>query len=342
MAETSFTDTIVPSDEMVSDRITRRQALAGTGAVLGGGVLAAGVTASSTDALSFGGDWHEAETPTTEQLHDVVHAEAGAVAAGEEGVVLRREGGEWRTVTEEGPSGDGNDLFAAGVSDDGERVWVAGASGAVGAYDGSGAGENYSEFEDYTGNVNAVAVAGDAGAETVLLVDDAGVAHRSEDGGETWSSTTPGSGSTLPAVDFHEGTDGHAVDTDQTAFAVHEGTFETIGIEDEDDAFYGVSSNAPDDAWVVGERGFAGRYDGDSWTVDDLGDVELRDVDAADEGYAVGSGGTVFAYDGTWHEGDSPTDEDLYAVATGDGGVLGIGADAELAVGDSGTVIERD
>ena len=75
-------------------------------------------------------------------------------------------------------------------------------------------------------------------------------------------------------------------------------------------------------------------YDGSQWTTESLGDADLFDVETdGPNGYAVGSGGAVFELSGgTWTRNETPTGEDLNAVATGR---------RDLTVGAGGTVIER-
>lgn len=329
--------------------------LGGAAVVVGGGALAAS-SGRVRDAALGGDEWTLADVPTTETLHHVTHAADGLHAVGTDGVVLRGDAAGWVTLTEEGPSGDGADLHAVDATADGERVWVAGDSGALGVYDvpdeafetpptpwaddeAAGDHADYSEPGDYTGNFRGIAVTDEAGAATVHLGDGSGQVHESTDGGETWTYTTPGEGASIPALDHHAAGAGHAADTNQTVYAVTDGEWRRMGVEDRDEEFLGVASNAPEDAWVVGSEGVVLRYDG-AWRAESLGDVTLRGVDVDGTGYVVGSGGEIHAYDGDWSEQETPTDENLHAVERG-AGAVGSRGDVAVAVGASGTVLER-
>lgn len=319
--------------------ITRRKALAG----IGGVAVLGGATVASDAGSLLGGGWTTADTDTTETLHDVARTASTPFAVGTGGRVLERgSDGGWSTVVEDGPDGDGRDLFAADATGDGAQLWFAGASGALGAYDvetGEVTPHDPADIEDYsaptdrTGNFDGLAVTGDAGDAHVYVTDQSGHIFTSHDGGETWSDTTPGSGATIPAIEFRSERAGHLCDTDGTVFATTDGeTYEQIGIEDADVSYYGLASDGSDDVIVVGGGGTVRTYNGTAWEEASVGDPRLNDVTTASGRVAVGAGGAIFEADGEWSEATTPTDENLHAV---------VGGDRAIAVGASGTVVEK-
>jgi len=312
---------------------TRRSVLK----VAGASVAAAAVPVTGTAAVETDG-WTVAETPADSTLHGVAYAATNAHAVGDGGVVLERTDAGWETVLRGGPTGNGNDLYGAAVTDDGERLWLVGASGAIGEYDVStGNLVDRSAPNDHTSNFNDVAVTGPAGDADVYVADDSGAVHYSFANGEegTWEYEVPGSGAGLPAIEFHGERAGHVIDTNGRVYATDDGvTYEPIGIEDADVTFYGLDADAADDVRVSGGNATVFTYDGSKWVPESLGDADLPDIETtAGSGYAVGSGGVVFELSGgEWRQNDTPTGENLNAVATGT---------TDLAVGASGLVLER-
>ena len=320
----SFVTTI---DATLTDRRTVLRTVAG-------GVAASGLFGS----VGAASEWTAAETPTGNKLYDVEYTAAGAYAAGGGGVLLERTGAGWRKVFDGGPSGNGNGLYGAGVTDDGERLWVVGSSGAIGEYDvRTGNLVDRSAPNDVTNNLNDVAVTGEAGEANVYVAGDSGKIYYSFENGETgsWNEVTPGSGSNVNAVDFFADRFGHAVDGNKTVFKTDDGTtYEKLGIEDADYNFYGVDTNGFDDVWVAGSGGSVYRWNGSEWRRENLGDADLRDVEAeGGDGLVVGGGGTAFELlDGRWRQESTPTGANLAGVVRGT---------TDIAVGASGTVLER-
>ncbi|MFB6305296.1 MAG: WD40/YVTN/BNR-like repeat-containing protein [Haloferacaceae archaeon] len=322
----------------MSDRktLSRRTALKAIGAT----AAAAAVPAVGSVPAAAGSEWTAAETPTGKTLHDVAYTSAGAYAVGGGGIVLERADGGWRTVLDGGPTGNGNDLYGADVTDDGTRLWFVGASGAIGEYDvETGSLEDHSAPMDVTNNFNDAAVTGTADEANVYVAGDSGKMYYSFEDGEagTWDSVTPGSGSNLNAVDFYDDRKGHVVDGNKTVFHTQDGaTWDAIGIADADVNFYGVDSDGADDVWVSGGGGTVFHWDGVEWTSADTGDASLRDVEVTDgdgAGLTVGGGGKVYGYDGSeWVRESTPVGDNLKAVVRGS---------PDVAVGAGGTVIER-
>ena len=303
------------------------------------GLAAFAATGTLTAATAAGGDdWIVEPTETDETLHDVVAADAGRFAVGDGGVLTAPGPDGWVTLRDGGPTGNGNDLYGAAVTDDGERVWFVGASGAIGEYDPAAETlVDRSAPMDNTNNYNGVAVTGSAGDADVFVAGDSGKIYYSFENGEdgTWEDVTPGSGSSLLEIDMYGSRSGHAIDTNGRVFTTDDGvTWESIGIEDADVTFHGLDSDAADDVTVSGGNGTVLTYDGADWTPDVFGDTTLIDVETdGDTGLAVGHGGVVQELTPDDRVVlDTPTGENLTAVDRGDDTVV---------VGASGTILRR-
>jgi hypothetical protein len=316
---------------MNESRFSRRAFVTTVGAAAAGTALSGQVAAAS--------GWKTAETPTEEALYDVEDTVGNEYAVGGAGIVLERTSEGWKKVLDGGPTGNGNTLKGSDVTDDGERLWFVGNSGAIGEYDvTTGSLNDHSAPNDVTNNFNDVAVTGPAGDANVYVAGDSGKIYYSFENGEsgTWDSVTPGSGSEINAIDFYDDRSGHAVDGNQTVFETDDGTtWDKIGIADANFNFYGVDSDGPDDVTVSGGGGSIYRYNGSEWRRADTGDADLRDVEREDAtGLTVGSGGKVYRYDGSeWVQESTPTGANLKGVLLGS---------PDIAVGASGTVIEHE
>ncbi|WP_434530444.1 WD40/YVTN/BNR-like repeat-containing protein [Haloarcula sp. NS06] len=321
----------------MSDRnATRRGVLKGIGATaaaaLGGAALSGTVAAA--------GPWESVESPTGNTLHDVEYTTAGAYAVAGGGIVLERTSTGWQKVIGGGPTGNGNSLYGADVTDDGKALWFVGASGAIGEYDvESGVLTDHSAPMDVTNNFNDVSVTGTAGEANVYVAGDSGKMYYSFENGasETWDYTTPGSGSAINAVDFHGVRSGHIVDGNKSVFVTDDGaTWNKIGLADANVNFYGVDSDGPDDVWVSGGGGMIFHWNGSEWMPTDTGDAGLRDIEVTDDdstGYTVGGGGKVYALSGgDWTQEETPAGENLKAVVRGG---------TDIAVGSGGTILEK-
>ena len=314
--------------------LTRRTVLKGTAASLVGTAAFAATGAAAGDDAG----WTTAETPTGNALHDVEKTNGGVYAVGGGGVVVHRTETGWTKALDGGPTGNGNNLYGADVTDDGSRLWFVGSSGAIGEYDvDDGVLYDHSAPNDVTNNFNDVAVTGEADEANVYVAGDSGKIYYSFENGATgtWDDVTPGSGSAINAIDFYGDRAGHAVDGNQTVFVTDDGSsWDELGIADANHNFYGVDSDAADDVTVSGGGGTVYTWNGSQWTRSDTGDAGLRDVEVAgDAGLTVGGGGAVFRLgaDG-WTQEGTPTGANLKAV---------VRADATVAVGADGTVVER-
>jgi len=299
------------------------------------GIGALGAAAAVPTAAAATGEWTVEETPTDGALYDVAYTSEGAYAVGQDGVVLERVSDGWRKVTDGGPSGDGRDLYGCDVTDDGDRLWFVGSSGAVGEYDvTTGNINDRGEPQDNTDNFLDVAVTGRAGEANVYVGDASGIVSYSFENGQSgkWDSVQVGQEYAPTGIDFHDARGGHVVNTNGKVFATADGTaYDRIGIPDVNGSFYGVDSDGPEDVWVAGDDGVVYRYDC-AWTKTSLGDPTLRDIEVEDGvGYTVGESGRVFEYaSGSWSEETTETGQNLRAV---DGGT------PNVAVGDASTVI---
>jgi len=289
------------------------------------------------------GDWTHVKTATDNDVNDVAVTSEGAYAVADNGLLLKRTDSEWTAVLQGGVSSNGNDLLGLAVTDDGDRLWMVGASGRIGEWDVSSGRleQDHSAPNDVTNNFQDVAVTGDAGLATVYVTDASGLVHTSGDNGSTWDQATPGNGSALRALDTYDAQSGHLVDANQSVFETTDGggSWEGIGIANTDVSLYGVDSDATDDVWVAAGSGTVYQWNGTEWTSTAIGEPDLRDLEvAADDqtGYAVGGGAAVFAYDGAdWTREETPVTSNLSAV------VLGTSSTPPIAVGAGGTVIER-
>jgi hypothetical protein len=318
---------------MTRNTADRRTVLKGAGAAL------AAAVAPST-ALAADAKWTAVESPTGNTLHDVEYTSAGAYAIGGGGVVVERTATGWRKVLDGGPTGNGNSLFGADVTDDGKRLWFVGSSGAIGEYDvETGNLQDHSAPMDVTNNFNDVSVTGRAGEANVYVAGDSGKMYYSfENGGQgTWEYVTPASGSNINAVDFYDDKKGHIVDGNKTVLHTQDGaTWDKIGLADANVNFYGVDSDGADDVWICGGGGMIFHWNGVEWTPTDTGDAGLRDIEVTDgdgAGLTVGGGGKVYALSGgKWAQQATPSGQNLKGVVRGS---------TDVAVGAGGTILER-
>ncbi|MFC6953863.1 hypothetical protein [Halorubellus litoreus] len=324
---------------MTERTLTRRSALKTLGAAVASATFAGAASAADSEGPESG--WAMRESPTGSTLYDVEETAAGVYAVGAGGVVLERTPKGYVKVLDGGPTGNGNSLYGADVTDDGKRLWFVGSSGAIGEYDvETGTLQSHSAPMDVTNNFNDVSVTGRAGEANVYVAGDSGKLYYSFENGEsqTWEYTTPASGSAINAVDFHDATSGHIVDGNQTVLYTRDGaTWDKLGIENANHNFYGVDSDGFDDVWVSGGGGTIFHWNGSEWIRSDTGDAGQRDIEVAgtDTGYVVGGGGKVYDRDAEkWTADATPTGQNLKAVVL-------LGGESAVAVGAGGTIVER-
>lgn len=306
------------------------------------GTAAVGATTLGSVGAAESAGWETVTSPVDASLNDVEQTARNDFAVGGAGVVIERTERGWRKVVDGGPTGNGSDLYGADVTDDGKRLWFAGASGAIGEYDvETGNLVDHSAPNDVTNNFVDVAVTGNADEANVYVAGDSGTVQYSFENGATgtWNGVSVGQGAGINAIDFHGVRSGHLVNGNANVFATDDGgTWNRIGIADADVSLYGVDSNAADDVWVAAGAGTVYHYSPDAegtpqWVPEKVGEPTLRDIEVTDgEGYAVGDSGAVFDLaGGEWSRDETPTGQGLAAVVDT--------ADNDVAVGASGTVV---
>lgn len=313
--------------------VTRRRFLLAAGTAAVGGLAGCGSRRPPHG-------WIEVNAPGGGALYDVVATVAGPHAVGEDGRIVGRRDDEWTTVTEAGPSGNGSDLNAAAVTDDGRRVWAAGSSGAVARYDtASGTLRDLSAPLDKTSTWEALAVTGRTGSERVYLVNSSGelLPGRVMNGSVRWGAVSkPNGGESVTAIDF-VGSAGYLADTAGGVYRTEGNQWTPVGVRGADTTLTDLSAVTPALVNVVAEDGSIYLYTGYNWLSLTTAEEALHSVDRRDgRGVAGGVGGTVFELDSAgWTEQDTPTGKTLHGVA------VGRDAYADVAVGANGTVMER-
>ncbi|MFC7194930.1 hypothetical protein ACFQL4_10155 [Halosimplex aquaticum] len=179
----------------------------------------------STDGS--GARWRAVESPVDGTYHDAAVTANGpcAVAAGGS-VVARAADGTWGVIVENGPSARGETLSAVGATDDGQRIWFAGANGALGCYEvAAGRRLDRSDPQGVTDAFGALAVAGPRGAEKLLLADGSGRVFPAAVSGSRldWGPTSNPSGDTaVSALDATPAGVGYAVDSNANVYRTTE------------------------------------------------------------------------------------------------------------------------
>lgn len=280
-------------------------------------------------------EWRRTETPTDETLYAVVDTTAGPFAVGGDGYVIARLDGEWVTVVDAGPATRHNTLLDAEATDDRERVWFAGSSGALGYFDVSeGVKYDYSAPMDKTSTWEALTVAGERGREQVRVANGSGevlAARMDEDGCPVWGSVVePGAGSTVPAVAFGPDGTAYAVDTSG-------GAFRETGDDWETRPLVPGSGDEADDSPETGDESSGER--GATWQ--GLGDgeaqVNFHDAVVTDEAvFVAGDDGRLFRYD--------PVCENWTPLDAAAGTLYGLAEspDGLVAVGEEGAFVRRE
>ncbi|MFC7166418.1 hypothetical protein [Halospeciosus flavus] len=291
--------------------------------------------------------WAEVSTPVSSTLYAVERTRSGAVAVGSGGNILVRRDGGWTTADADGPGDAGNSLYAAASTDDGKRVWFGGSSGALGYYDVA-ADEvvDYSAPEGITGSWKAIAVAGTAGREKVLVANgSAEVLSGTISGGKPetvdWvyaasSDDGDGLGGGSSVHSIEAGPDApYATNSSGGLFHVVDGQWVHTGIEAAESTIYDVHVDEQV-TLAVGANGYVYRRVDSSWEASDVASGPLYGVGRDPKGLvAVGASGRLFrrVAPGQWTRVQTPMDEPLRD--------LELATDPELVVGGSGTILER-
>lgn len=301
---------------------------------------------SEADAGS-GIEWTETDTPTDESLYDVAVSRSGPYTVGANGTVLARRSGSdtWEHIVEKGPTVQSNDLHGVDISSDGRHVWFAGDGGVLAQY----AVEtdqltDYSAPNDSTSAWEDIAVEGSADDESIYLVTGSGEVLRgaNADGDLRWGTTVkPGSGSSMVSVCFVDENTGYLCDTNQIVYETTDGgeNYETIGINDANCTFTDITAFGPEQVIVSGDDGTMSRYDGgNNWTKRSVSEHAITAVDRQnDSGLASDERGTIYERTSTSWESVSDIsllNTTLYGITLGKD-------DSGVAVGESGTIVER-
>jgi hypothetical protein len=291
--------------------------------------------------------WRTTESPREETLLDVVGTRDGPYVVGEGGVVLTRDEG-WTTVLGAGPATKHNRLTCAAVTEDRNRVWFAGDSGALGVYDTQAQRKyDYTAPNGKTSTWEAIGVAGTADDEYICVANGSGevLPFGFDDSGcpQYGEVFKPGEGSTIAALAAGTNTC-YAADTSGNILAGTDGDWRRLGIENAQVNFFDVCL-AGESLLVAGGDGRLYRYDRacENWTPLKAGEEAVHALACAGSGesdsngeraVAVGASGHIHEQTTGrgWHRIDSPVEGDLWGIALGE---------TDVAVGASGTIIER-
>ena len=248
-------------------------------------------------------EWTTTETPTAETLRGVADSAAGPVAVGDDGHVLARRGGSWETVTDSGPSGNGNSLRAAASTEAGGMVWFAGDSGSLGWYDpDSGEITDHSAPGGLTDSLTALLVGGSPEDAAVWLGTDSGqfLYGRYEAGEMTWREpVTPASGASIVGFDYvvaPTGNTGWTVCDTNGDLATSDDfgqTWEVTSIPGLDGTPQAFGSRDVADPAVVCDDGSVVTYDEETWTTRKRSANALYAVGEADDRFLTAGDGTV-------------------------------------------------
>lgn len=289
-------------------------------------------------------EWQEIESPFKKTIYEVVSTSAGPYAIGDGGTLLANRDGDWEVILNDGPRTRDNQLRGLDVTDDGERVWFAGSSGALGCYDVQSRKKfDYSNPKEMTSTWEGLAVAGQRGSEKVLVANGSGeIMPFTVDGfDENWGvvSKPAKKGSKVAALAASPDGFGYAIDTSGNAFkTTKEDGWKDIGIVNAQVKFYDIYAGKNKRVYVAAGDGRIYRYDDSyhDWTpigVTDKNSLRAFDVHG-DQMVAMGNGGRIFQRtdDQRWEEVHAPTGNTLNDLALGD---------PDVAVGASGTILQR-
>ncbi|SDK78534.1 hypothetical protein [Natronorubrum texcoconense] len=318
-------------------------------------------------------EWNAVDVPTDATLRDATVSSSGGYAVGDGGTVLadsgngesggngesadtggngksadtggngeNGDGDEWRVLLEDGPTAGGNDLRGVDTTSDGGAVWVAGDSGSLGRIDDeTGRHVDYTAPDDITDNWLGVAVAGESGAETILLINGSGAVLRGRYRGDAleWTGPEkPGSGSSLSGVALLEDGVGYCCDTNDGVFETTDGgeSFERVGLEGADGTLTDVATTGEGECLVAADDGVVHRYDGPTWTPERVADRAASGIARHDERVTVCTDDAVY-------ERAGPTGDWERFDVDASGPLLGVSIDGArgVAVGENGTFVER-
>ncbi|ESP90069.1 hypothetical protein K933_00862 [Candidatus Halobonum tyrrellensis G22] len=287
--------------------------------------------------------WSAVDAGVSVTLFALAETAAGPYAVGGAGRVVARTDDGWGVVDAHGPSGAGNNLYGAAVTDEGDHLWAAGGSGELGLYDvAAGDSTDYTAPAGETSTWTDVAVGGAAGDESVYLVNGSGevLVGRYGADGPTWSAPVkPGNGSTIRGVTTHD-SGVYVCDDNATVFRSTDGgaTWSTLGIDGAGVSLYDVAVVAEDDITVSGGSGRLFRYNGAVWTEQKLGGNARYSLARDDDRGLIGGGsGEVFEREiGGWTGTYTGPSKNLQGtLVTSDPSV------PKIVCGGDGTILEQ-
>ncbi len=322
--------------------VSRRQVLASAGLTAIGGV--AGLGLSTVQGAS---GWSEVMSPTAKTLYEVVDTATGPFAVGQSGSVIHRTSSGWEMPVSDGPSGNNKTLLGAAVTDGGARLWMARKSGVLGEYDvETGTMTDWSQPTGISNVFHDVEVVGRVDNEELHLTMGSGMTlygKRTDNGTFDWETKDTGGSDTLTAVDFRTKSDGLVVSNGGNVYETRSSnsgggwTWVQSGIDDAVNPLFDVI-NGSNHAHVGGDNGqiWRGDYDCALWTPHSAGSKGVQAVERRN-GVFLGAGdsGRVFEREESfnrWVASETPVGNTLLGVVLGE---------PDIAVGNSGTVIER-
>lgn len=284
-----------------------------------------------------GRHWTAIDGPTSVTLSDVVQTSRGPHAVGANGVLISRADRDWDVAFDDGPAAQSRDLQTAASTDGGERVWFAGSAGSLGFY-GVTEGEkhDWSTPTGRSGTFDALAVAGEAGSEKLLLAGAGTVLPGYVDGCRPrWDDPVgiDSSGLVTALAADPEGYGYAATSQGRVYETTPEDEWRRLGIANTQETFPAI--HVTEEAIFVGSvSGRLYRYNREqsTWTTIAAGDAAIRGFGGAgDDLIAVGDGGTVHSRvsPGSWRTERTPVRTDLLAAVV----------DPTAAVGRDGTLL---
>jgi hypothetical protein len=288
-------------------------------------------------------EWRAVDAPFEMTLYGVVSTVEGPYAVGDGGTLVADRGDGWEVIFDDGPTTRDNQLRTLAVTNDGERLWFAGSSGAVGCYDVVTRRKyDYSSPEGMTSTWEGVAVSGKTGSEKGLLANGSGeLLPFTIDGFDVdWGEVAKPreKGSKISALAASPDGIGYAVDTSGNAFkTTKDDGWEDIGIVNAQVKFYDIYADTDGRVYVAAGDGRIYRYDDSyrNWTPIGVGTNALRAFDMHQgEMVVLGNGGVIYERDDEdrWEQVPTPSGTNLLDLALGS---------PDVAVGKGGTVIER-
>lgn len=288
-------------------------------------------------------EWTAIDPPTEKTLHAVVISRNGSYMGGGSGQVLAWQSGSYKTVVNNGPTGEGNTLRGAGVAADGRTVWFVGGSGVIGAY--NVVDDQLTDYSAPMGKTSTwldIAVAGPTGDEHVYLVNGSREllpGHKTSQGNMEWRKVVkPGGGSTISSIDFIDTEAGYTCDTNAKVYETTTGgkQWQTIGIEGGSVGLYDITAVDTETINVAGSDGSIFQYNSSGWSELDVSSSLLYAIDRTkNSGLAAGESGTILQRtDQGWTREQTPTSNALRGITIATGF-------PDIAVGNSGTILER-